>query len=510
VLPRASSGAASLALVGAFVAGLALVSLYLRTLALGDAFWMDEALSVGIAEQPLSELPGVLRGDGAPPLYYALLHFWIDAVGDTMGQTHALSVVLALVAIPAALWAGWSLFGRRAGLIAATLAAFNPYLTLYAVETRMYSLMVLLCLLATACFVHAFVYRRRGYLLPFAVLLAALLYTHNWGIFVGIGFAGGAVAAIALAAERPPLVRDALLSFGGTGLLYLPWVPTLLYQAGHTGAPWLNPPRFGAPVQIAKSMLGGGAGTGLLILGAGAGLAGMRGRASRERTAAIVLLVLPVVMLGSAWLISQFSPAWTTRYLGVVLGPLLLVAALGFARAGRVGLLALAAMLVIWIIPHTYDPKNKSNAQDIAFSVAGAHLTSNDLVIVTQPEQVPLMRYHLGPTPRYASVLGPHDNPQVMDWRDGIERMEASRPTTKLEPLIATLPRNGRVLLVRPVPINADDWDAPWTRIVRRRSAQWGLTLDRHPGFVRRAIYPDFYRYATRIGVRAVLYEKTR
>ena len=40
------------------------------------------------------------------------------------------------------------------------------------------------------------------------------------------------------------------IGFGLVGLLYLPWLPTLLYQAGHTGAPWLNSPRLGAPVQI--------------------------------------------------------------------------------------------------------------------------------------------------------------------------------------------------------------------------------------------------------------------
>ena len=42
-------------------------------------------------------------------------------------------------------------FGRRAAWIAAVLAALNPYLTQYAQETRMYSLVVLLSLLATCC-----------------------------------------------------------------------------------------------------------------------------------------------------------------------------------------------------------------------------------------------------------------------------------------------------------------------------------------------------------------------
>ena len=38
--------------------------------------WLDEALSVNIARLPLVDLHEALRHDGAPPLYYVLLHFW--------------------------------------------------------------------------------------------------------------------------------------------------------------------------------------------------------------------------------------------------------------------------------------------------------------------------------------------------------------------------------------------------------------------------------------------------
>ena len=38
------------------------------------------------------------------------------------------------------------------------------------------------------------------------------------------------------------LFKDGLWGFGGAALLYLPWVPTTLYQAQHTGAPWADAP----------------------------------------------------------------------------------------------------------------------------------------------------------------------------------------------------------------------------------------------------------------------------
>ena len=130
--------------------GLTLISLYLRTRALGASLWMDEGLSIGIASQPFFDIPGILRQDGSPPLYYMALHVWMEVFGNGPADTQGLSVAISLLAVPGGLWAGWTLFGRRAGLICAALGAFNPFLTVYAQETRMYSLMVVLSLLLSA------------------------------------------------------------------------------------------------------------------------------------------------------------------------------------------------------------------------------------------------------------------------------------------------------------------------------------------------------------------------
>ena len=173
------------------------VSLFVRTRDLHGPFWIDEGLSVGIASYPLSDIPGVLVQDGSPPLYYMLLHVWIALFGSGVEATHAFSILFALAAIPAALWAGWSLFGRRAGWAAAALAAFNPYLTIYAQETRMYAFLSFLSILTAAAFLHAFAFRRRGYLPVFAGLLIVMVYTHNWALF----FTAGALVAFALDPE---------------------------------------------------------------------------------------------------------------------------------------------------------------------------------------------------------------------------------------------------------------------------------------------------------------------
>src|SRR5918996_744223 len=156
------------------------VSILLRTRELDVGFWIDEGLSVGIADRPLGDIPGVLRQDGSPPLYYLLLSLWMDVMGSTERSVHGLSVVFSVFCVPVAFWAGWTLFGRRTAWVAALLAAVNPFLTQYAQEGRMYALVALLGLLSLTCWLQAFTADadagRRAPAIGFAVAFAAMLY----------------------------------------------------------------------------------------------------------------------------------------------------------------------------------------------------------------------------------------------------------------------------------------------------------------------------------------------
>jgi hypothetical protein len=252
-----------------------------------------------------------------------------------------------------------------------------------------------------------------------------------------------------------------------------------------------------------------------LLLAGGSGLAAVLGQRvdERERSAIVAGVALAAATLAIAWLFSQVSPAWTTRYLGVVLGPILLIGALGLSRAGKLGLVALFIILAVWSIPKTFGLTHKSNAADLR-RAAVPELRRNDLVVSMQPEQTPLIHYHLenlgnAPPLRYATPLGAQENPRVMDWTDSQERLESATPAKNLTPLLDRVAPAGRVLLVHPVTTAVNDWDAPWTELVRRRSAQWGNALATDGRFKRVAAIPPFYRRATRIGVRGVLYEKT-
>ncbi len=91
--------------------------------------------------------------------------------------------------MPVAFWGAGLVFGRRAAWFAAVLTALNPYISQYAQETRMYSLVVLLSLLATSLFLRAYTVDERParrWPVLFGLALAVALYTHNWALFLGI------------------------------------------------------------------------------------------------------------------------------------------------------------------------------------------------------------------------------------------------------------------------------------------------------------------------------------
>jgi mannosyltransferase len=492
--------------IGALLA----VSVLLRTRELDAGFWIDEGLSVGISDRPLGDIPGVLRQDGSPPLYYLLLHVWLAIAGRSEESVHGLSVLFASLCVPVAFWAGWTLFGRRTAWIAALVAAVNPFLTQYAQEGRMYSLLALLGMVSTTCWLQAFTTDadavRRAPAIGFAVAFAAMLYTHNWALFFGAasGIAWLVLMWRARPAERRRLLRTGLFAYGGAIVLYLPWLPTAVYQAAHTGAPWSNAPSLASFASVPARILGEVAEV-AVFLAAGAGIVALlKGRDARSR-AVLALLLIALLTILLAWIGSQLSPAWANRYLAAAAAPFLFLAAAGFAHAGRLGLVGLALTAVLWAIDGA--PSEKSNVRDVATSIAPS-LRPGDLVVATQPEQVSVLDYYLPDGLRFATLTGPVEDTGVTDWRDGVERLRATSAERDLAPLLDSLEPGSRVALVVPQVYAIGRWSAPWTELIRLRSEEWLQHFSNDPRLGLTAVEPAEPFPSSPHPVRAQVYLK--
>jgi hypothetical protein len=500
--------------VSAILLLLCAVSLYIRTRYVGGQFWMDEGIAVGISSHSLSAIPGILRYDGSPPLYYLALHIWMSWVGNGETATHWLSELFAVLTIPIGYWAGLTITrSRRAALTAATLFAFNAFLDYYALETRMYTLMTLLGLFATVGFIRGFVFRERRFVIMFAVAQALMLYTHNWALFFGAGSFLSLVLLYYIGDEeiRTNLVRDVIAAFVGAAILFVPWIPNFLYQTAHTAAPWDTKPRFGVFIQIAKGVFGGASISVVMVIGAIVGFWPMfmkPRRMTREARVALMLLAITLLTLLVAWLSSQVvTPAWVVRYFAPVVAPMLLLLAIGISRAGLVGAVAMLFVVCFMARPSAFEPQYKSDMQTIAGEM-WPYLHKGDLVVVGQPEQTPLAYYYLPGGLRFANTIGPVAKPSYMNWVDAMKRYRASDPSKVVPAMLNALKPGQQLLFIRPLTEGLANWEAPWTQLVRRRSAQWLEIIGKDKQLVEEAWAPVNYRGSCCIADSAILYKK--
>lgn len=371
----------------------------------------------------------------------------------------------------------------------------------------MYTLALLLSMLMAGAYGLVFLRGRRRWLPVFVAAGAALIYTHNWGLFM---LAGSGLALLpALRAGRVAW-RDALIGYGAIALLYLPWLPTLLYQAGHTGAPWSTAPSLADLPGEVEGVLGGpGPAVALLLVG-GAGLVAYFAAEERSEHREVVktlglALLLALVL---AFVASQISPGWSQRYFASLLGPLLLLAAGVLARAGNLGLVTVALLAGLWLHPPTDRINNKSNMHRVAVLSEGL-VRDGDVVVSTHPEQVPVADFYFPQDVRWADGMGWVPDTRIFDWRDALGRYRAAQPREVAPELIAAVEPGQRLVLMQPI-IRTASWDAPWTSLVRRRAGQWERLLSHDPRLRREANIPLLGDTDLPRGVRLVVYERVR
>ena len=395
--------------------------------------WLDEALTVSIARKPLHALPAYLKRDGAPPLFYALLHGWTGIFGTSNLAVRALPGAIGVATLPLAWLAGKRLAGEWAAWAAMLLVATSPFAIRYATEARMYSLVALLTALGYLALDRALRHPRLGNLAAVAAVTALLLYTHYWAFYL-LG-----VTMIWLAYQawrgRPQWRRgaSAALLAGVVGCAaFLPWVPTFLFQSAHTGTPWATPATFAAMVSAVASFAGGSTSEGralALVFFALVGL-GLFGRAADRihvdldirtrplgRPLAVVLVAtLTAAVVGGLATASAFD----SRYASVVFIPLLLMVSLGVTvfrdRHVRVGIVTIAVLLGL-VASAANVTTNRTQAGEVAAAIDAAGAPGD--VVAYCPDQLGPAVNRILPMGRFQQLAFPRGGgPEFIDWVD--------------------------------------------------------------------------------------------
>ena len=430
-------------LLGPLLVGAALAAgVVLRFVAPPD-LWLDEAQSVAIARLPLPQLFDALRQDGSPPLYYLLLHVWTAVAGESAGAVRVLSGLISALSLPLAWLLGRRLAGPRVGTALALLLAASPFAVRYGSETRMYALVVLLTLLGGLAVCRAV--RRPGAASVAAVALStgALLLTHYWAAYlVGVG----ALLAVGGLRRAPRPAGRVLAGLVLGGVLFLPWLPSLLVQLAHTGTPWAEVGGLSSLPIALDAWRGGGtlpavllglALVALAVLALVSGHAaaprddgGPTGPSGRPRSRLPwVLLALSVgtLVVGgvASWVTSS---AVSPRYTSPALPAFLALVAVGLAAVR--GRRAFAALLAVVVLAGLGVAASKvriprTQAGDVAAALDRA--APGDVVAFC-PDQLGPAVSRLAP-PGLDLVVYPDLRPaDRVDWTDYAQRNEAGDP----------------------------------------------------------------------------------
>jgi mannosyltransferase len=425
-----------------------------------SALWLDEALTVDIARHPLSQLHALLRQDGAPPLYYVLLHFWMKLFGSSNLGVRSLSGVISVLTIPVA-WLIGRDYGRSTAVALVVLLASAPFAIYYGTEARMYSLVMLITALGLLAILRAMRRATAFNLVGLALAIAAVLYTQYWGLYL--------VAILALwllwqgRKGQPETFRrtNARWCFGALVvgcLAFAPWLPTFVFQSKHTGTPWAAPVNFGAVVsvftgftdnQATLSTAGSNEGRLLAVLYLVLAFLAVFGVARdrwhidldlhtqpRSRSIAFVVVVTLIAAVAGG-LVAQSG--YANRYASVVFVPFLLLVALGLVTLAEPRLRA-AIVAVVAIAGLAVAAQNVTTSRTQATPIAAllaTHAKAGDVVAYC-PDQLGPAVYRLTATRGYDQVTYPRSgSPSIIDWVDYKAAIRASSPTAFTRELLS-------------------------------------------------------------------------
>jgi mannosyltransferase len=332
-----------MAVVVAGAAALA-AGLMLHSLA-GRSLWIDEALSVSYARQPLPDLFSFfMHGEMNMALFHLLMHFWLNVSASEDG-IRALSVAFGVATIPLAYLVAARLCSPAAGGVAAIGFALNGVFVGYAREARSYALVVFLVVAAAYFAVRAHEDDRTAWWVGYAISMALALYAHFFAFFV-------LAAHMAALLVTAPTGRQRLKAIATTVAVLVLATPIFAYLAGgHTELTNETTPSLADVPHLFEWYAGNNRPLLFVYLLATVAAVALDARGARsdpaQRWPLVFLLNWLTLPIFAALIVSfTIDPLFQPRYFLISLPALIFLAAIGIVRLRPIALAIVVAALL--------------------------------------------------------------------------------------------------------------------------------------------------------------------
>ena len=395
------------------------LSSVLRLWGLSDrSIWFDEASAWACVDQ--FRVSGIIKScqqNVHPPFFYLILKCWVGFFGDSLTSIRALPALFGVLTVAGVMQLASLVTPSNAdrwlsSILAGLTCGLSAFQILWSTQCRMYSIGTFLTVFSTVqvagwCQAEPKSSNRRYHLTLYWLLATALVYTHNYGLFVIVSHA---VFVAAVGGDQQDSVsgrfrRTASLVLP-VAIAYLPWAKVLLKQTNRVRADYWVPPLnidslprawhqvlFPADPEVPAT---------LVAWLAGVVLVGVCGYVARRVRPAALCASLAIVPSVAALLVSLVvAPILVPRYL--------IFAHLGFCVCVGVGIgtvasrlirvcasLALVGFSVIgsWHFGATLDAVNRPGLRRVASEILDRR-RSADLVVAATPSIYHALVFHL-------------------------------------------------------------------------------------------------------------------
>ncbi len=211
-----------------FFAAIGIIS-YISLL-FGDNLWMDEAFSAMIVKGSFSEMLLRSNQDTLPPLYNILIWCTTQVFGFNSPALRLVSVLPMAGCFILSVTLVRKHLGDKVSILFSLCLTGAPLLFYYGTEIRMYALSLFFVTLCMSAALKAPVFSKTDRIL---FIVAAVLtgWTHHFALVAALFICLYVlILSIRRRKEDPSYIRNALLSFGAIGLLYLPCFINTLRQ----------------------------------------------------------------------------------------------------------------------------------------------------------------------------------------------------------------------------------------------------------------------------------------
>jgi len=226
-----------------------LIAIFLRFYNLGGpSFFNDELETLRVANyHSIPEMINLgVKPDVHPPGFQIIMYYVVHYIGDSQYILRLPTAIFGILAVFMIFFLGKFLYSAREGLIAASITTFLWAPLYYSQEARAYSMLFFMAMLTTYLWlkiVNDF-YNLKPSNIKLIILYIVSAFITEYIQYLGLFFIFlQGISTILILMKKPKQLLKGMIIFAILGVLFLPWLPSMLAQLQH-GAEWIKPPKL--------------------------------------------------------------------------------------------------------------------------------------------------------------------------------------------------------------------------------------------------------------------------